>query len=120
MDDLTRQRLKRNEALFPTVNDEIDDLESRFGATAYVCECADISCSETIWLTHAEYRRIREQPAHYVIVPGHEMPEIEEVVERSDDHLVVDTGENSVAAEDRALEHVERREARVETDRDPG
>ena len=120
MDDLTRQRLKRNEALFRTVNDEIDDLESRFGATAFVCECADIGCSETIRLTHAEYRRIRDQPAHYLIVPGHEVPEIEDVVEQSDNHLVVDKGSNSVAAEDRALEDVERREACVETERDPG
>ena len=90
MDDLTRQRLKRNEAVFRTVNEEIDDLESRFGAMSYVCECADISCSETIRLTHAEYRRIRDEPAHYLIVPGHEVPEIEDVVERRDDHLVVD------------------------------
>jgi hypothetical protein len=89
MEDLTRRRLKHNEAVFRAVNEEIDEL-SRNGTSPYVCECAQVSCTETIQLTRVEYRRIRSQAGHYVIVPGHEMPEIEDVVELAGDHAVVD------------------------------
>jgi hypothetical protein len=92
VDDLTRQRLKHNEAVFRTVNDEIDELGeggSR-SSRAFVCECADPNCSETIQLTHAEYARIRSEPRHYILVPGHEIPEIEDVVEQAPDHIVVE------------------------------
>lgn len=92
MDDLTRKRMEHNEAVFRSVNDEIEDLAHGGGARDFVCECADATCEDTIRLTREEYRSIRSQPKHYVIVPGHEVPEIEEVVERKPDHFVVDKG----------------------------
>jgi hypothetical protein len=90
MDELTKQRLKQNETVFRAVNDEIDDLGAPDSRIAYVCECADVSCSETVRLDRADYRRIQAQRGHFVVVPGHEVPEIEDVVERDSDHLVVD------------------------------
>ncbi len=90
MDDLTRRRLERNEAVFRTVNEEIDGQNPGESAHAFVCECADLRCRETIFLTHSEYRRVRQVPAHYAVVQGHEVPEIERVVERHESHLVVE------------------------------
>lgn len=90
MDDLSRQRLKHNEAVFRTVNEEIDDLGASGNEHAYVCECADTACTATIRLPHDDYRRIRSQRNHFVVVPGHEVPEVERVVERAFDHLVVE------------------------------
>jgi hypothetical protein len=90
VDDLARQRLKHNEAVFRSINEEIDEVGAPRSGTAFICECADARCAATIWLSHSEYRRIRKQPRHYVIVPGHELPEVETVVERADDHLVVE------------------------------
>jgi hypothetical protein len=89
MDDLARQRLKHNEAVFRSVNDEIDELGAPRSGTAFVCECADAACTATIWLSHGQYRRVRAEPGHFVVVPGHEVPEVETVVERAEDHLVV-------------------------------
>jgi hypothetical protein len=90
MDELSRQRLKHNEAVFRTVNEEIDDLGARGDGNSYVCECADAACAATIRLPHAEYTRIRSQPSHFIVKPGHEVPTIERVVEHAPDHLVVD------------------------------
>ena len=90
MDELTRKRLEHNEAVFRAVNEEIDDHASRRVARTYVCECADLDCRESIVLTRAEYRRVRDQPAHFLIVPGHELPGLERVVERHHSHLVVE------------------------------
>jgi hypothetical protein len=94
MDELSRQRLKHNEAVFRTVNEEIDDLGTSGGGNTYVCECADVACTATIRLPHPEYTRIRSQPDHFLVKPGHELPEIERVVERKPDHLVVDKGQS--------------------------
>lgn len=90
MDELTRKRLEHNEVVFRAVNEEIDDLPSHAPSRSYICECADISCSETISLTHAEYQRIRSRPDQYVLVPGHEVPGLEDVVEFAPGHVVVD------------------------------
>lgn len=92
MDDLTRRRLKHNEAVFRTINDEIDELGAGGSRStrAFVCECADPSCTATLRLTHAEYEHIRSEPKHYILIPGHQVPEIEDVVEQSPDHIVVE------------------------------
>jgi hypothetical protein len=90
MDDLTRRRLERNEAVFRAVNEEIDGHGPDDSAHAYVCECADLRCRETIILTHDEYRRVRQVPSQFAIVQGHEVPEIERVVARLESHLVVE------------------------------
>jgi hypothetical protein len=123
MDDISRQRLKHNEAVFRAVNEEIDDLGTSGGGNSYVCECADDACTATIRLPHAEYTRIRSQRNHFIVKPGHEVPTIERVVERAPDHLVVDKGRRgrglSVAPEDRALDDVEGGEHGVERERDP-
>lgn len=89
MDELTRKRLEHNEAVFRAINEEIDDA-SNGGARAYVCECADASCSETIRLTQAEYRAVRADPDRYVLIPGHEVAGLEDIVQREPDHLVVE------------------------------
>jgi hypothetical protein len=92
VDDLTRRRLKHNEAVFRNVNDEIDEMGAGGSRStlALVCECADPSCKATLRLSHAEYERIRSEPKHYILVPGHDVPEIEDVVEQSLDHIVVE------------------------------
>jgi hypothetical protein len=89
MDEVTRKRLEHNEQVFRTVNEEIDDA-SKGGAHDYVCECADASCTETIRLTHEEYRVVRADPSRYVVVPGHELAGLEDVVHREAGHLLVE------------------------------
>ncbi len=91
MDDLTKKRLEHNEAVFRTINEEIDAV-SDGGAREYICECADAACTATIRLTQDEYRAVRDQPNRYVLVPGHEVHGLESVVEREPDHLVVEKG----------------------------
>ncbi len=90
MDELTRKRLEHNEEVFRVVNDELDGRAAlRKIPRAYLCECADLACDETIALTHAEYRELRARRSHFVVIPGHEVPELERVVERQRSHFVV-------------------------------
>ena len=91
MDELTRRRLERNEAVFRTVNEEIDERAETPSSLEYVCECADTHCSVTVRMTHDEYRAIRDGgPNRYFLVPGHEREDLERVLERHPEYAVVE------------------------------
>ncbi|MGH3050767.1 MAG: hypothetical protein ACRDLK_11465 [Gaiellaceae bacterium] len=82
------QRLARNEALFREVNENIQKVAQQVAAAReehvyeYCCECANVGCSERVELTTAEYERLRADATRFAPVEGHELPEIETVVER--------------------------------------
>ncbi|HEY4429223.1 MAG TPA: hypothetical protein VGN08_13555 [Solirubrobacteraceae bacterium] len=56
---------------------------------SFRCECGTLSCDEIVELPVGEYKRIRSDPKRFVIVPGHEEPEVEDIVEAHDDHVLV-------------------------------
>jgi len=68
-----------------------------------VCECDDAQCEERLIVTVSAYERVRSDPLRFFIVPGHEDPRIEQVIERTQTYLVVrKTGEAAEAVEDTA------------------
>jgi len=85
-------RLARNESFFRQVNERIREIAGRhdYAEQEFLCECSDPACTERIPLTVLEYEQIRSRPARFVLVPGHAAPELEEVVTREEDHIVVD------------------------------
>ena len=58
-------------------------------ATDFLCECGDESCTQPISLTMSEYEAVRADATHFAIVPGHVLPDIEQVVEQNDRYAVV-------------------------------
>lgn len=56
----------------------------------FFCECSDEHCEIRIEMHPANYRRIHRNRKRFIIKPGHEVPSIEKVVERSDDYIVVE------------------------------
>ena len=91
--DERAEKIGRNEALFRQVNDQITGLNQAFGAVSgrmsLVCECGDQGCIEQIEVTPDEYRRLRDDSTLFAIRPGHEIPDVEDVVERNDTFWVV-------------------------------
>jgi len=53
------------------------------------CECGTAGCSERVELTSEEYERVRSDPTHFVLRPGHQVDSVEHVLRREGDHLVV-------------------------------
>jgi hypothetical protein len=90
VDELQRRKLAHNEALFREVNETIAAVRPRGQETRFICECADRQCALTVGLGRRAYERIREHEAWFFVLPGHERPEIERVVEQHDDYLVVE------------------------------
>lgn len=94
------KRLARNETLFREVNERVAEIatdflesETRDEAVQFVCECGGSECAEPISLTLVEYEAIRADRTRFAVVPGHELPEIESVVERHPAYLVVEKRE---------------------------
>jgi hypothetical protein len=101
---LWEQRAARNEALFREVNENIARLEDSYGTTAtepaFICECANDGCTEQFAVDLETYQRVREQPRLFFVLPGHQHPELERVVETHSDYLIVEkTGEAGEVAE---------------------
>jgi hypothetical protein len=92
MDERAR-KIGENEALYRTVNERIEGLNQVFGTLTdtmtVICECGDGACAEQIEITVADYERIRSDPTLFVIVSGHEIPDVEDVVETQDTFDVV-------------------------------
>jgi hypothetical protein len=55
----------------------------------FMCECGDVTCTSVIRLKPDEYERLRIDPAQFVVLPGHDMPDLEDVVEHHNDYFVV-------------------------------
>lgn len=94
MSSLWEQRAARNESLFREVNRNIAVLEERHGSPneepIFVCECANAGCAEQLAVEPEVYRRVRENPRWFFLIPGHEDPQLERVVERHPGYLVVE------------------------------
>jgi hypothetical protein len=85
----------RNELLFREVNERIFQISSRQGEGLEVlCECGDESCISTLTIAVPDYERIRVETSRFVVCNGHELRDIERVIERTPAYLVVEkTGE---------------------------
>jgi hypothetical protein len=88
MDD-RQQRIVRNEALFREVNERIEQVADT-SATEFLCECGDAGCASPIRMTLSDYEHVRANGNRFVVVPSHELAEIERVVEGRDGYLVVE------------------------------
>ena len=94
------EQLAGSEALFREVNERVAEVATRYVVTEtaskvdFTCECGRAECSETMMMTMDEYEAIRAQATHFGVVPQHEQPEIETVIERHPSYFVVENREH--------------------------
>lgn len=80
------------------VNEAIERGAQGTGTAVFVCECGNLGCSATVELAIADYERVRSGFERFLVVPGHELEGIEEVVERHGSYLVVAKRDDQAAA----------------------
>ena len=92
MDERGR-RIGLNEVLFREVNERLREIGEGFSFAAetadFVCECGDLSCAELISMTLTDYERVRQESTQFVIKQGHEVVDVERVVEECPQYQVV-------------------------------
>lgn len=91
--DERERRIGENEALFRQVNEQVESINETFSTLTdhmvIVCECGDRNCLEQIEISLEAYEALRSDPALFAIKPGHEIPDVEDVVSRNDRYWVV-------------------------------
>jgi hypothetical protein len=89
------ETVARNEAMFRAVNREIEQASEEAGRDdddrlEVLCECGQDGCGTTLTLTIGEFEGVHGQKDRFVVAAGHENPDIERVVARKEQYLIVD------------------------------
>lgn len=104
---LSERRMVENEAFFRQANEKIQKRLDKLSAAAksdglnykldndslqlhFYCECADENCRKRVVLKVSEYRKIHEKRDQFVLLPGHEVSEIEHTVNTFKNYIVVE------------------------------
>ena len=108
MSEERARRVGLNEAIFREVNEQIRGLNQGFGVDdspmSVICECGDADCTDQLEVKVSDYERVRSDPRRYVIARGHEIPDVERVVEQAAGYDVVQKEEGIPAALSRKLD----------------
>ena len=82
----------KTESRFRDVNERIAESAEQFGIDelALVCECADSECGQQIDAPVDEYEATRSDGAHFLVLPGHEVPEHERVIASRPGYRIVE------------------------------
>ena len=93
LNDVRRMRAAKNQSLFRQVNERVEDIAQSFNLDKqhldFICECAHTDCVERLELSVGEYEAVRRVPTHFAVADGHEIAEVETVVERTSRYVVV-------------------------------
>ncbi len=85
-----KDRIARNEAIFREVNERVQQVvSSNGGEVEFLCECGDETCVDHVKLRSDEYERVRSDPVQFFVKHGHQIPDVEEVVEENERFLLV-------------------------------
>ena len=93
MESNKQRRAAANEATIREVNEGIErgqwpgDEDTPVG---FRCECARLGCNRLVELTVREYEEIRAHPRRFVVLTGHELLDVETVVESRSGYLIVE------------------------------
>jgi len=84
------RRIAENEQRFRIFNDQVRKVRTQLDADAdFSCECADAECNEGIQLSIDDYTHLREDPRWFAVLPEHQRPDVERVVERHPHYWIV-------------------------------
>ena len=93
MEGSKQRRAAANEATIRDVNEGIERGQwpgEEDTPVGFRCECARLGCNRLIELTVREYEDVRANPRRFVVLPGHEVPDVETVVEARPGYVIVE------------------------------
>lgn len=87
------ERIAQNESAFRALNERLEAHVHR-GRPAedyagFLCECGNPDCDSTIRLDLETYESIRQDSQLFVTLPGHDVPDVEDVVRTDVTYIVV-------------------------------
>jgi hypothetical protein len=93
------ERNAETQNLYREVNERVAEVYSQFGGGVtedrmselieLFCECGQQApCEERVNVTAATYERVRADPTTFILLPGHGIAIVEDVIERGDGFLI--------------------------------
>jgi hypothetical protein len=86
-EELMEELNRRMERLLDDIREQDD--EDRDAPIAFLCECSHLDCRERIEMEPSRFDRIHQDPEQFILVSGHEIADVERVVDQFPNHLVV-------------------------------
>jgi len=87
------EQIARNESAFRALNESLEASVQRRRSerdlAGFVCECGDPDCEAMVRLDLATYESIRVDSQLFLVVPGHEAPDVESALDDGDGYVVV-------------------------------
>ena len=87
------ERIAHNESVFRALNESLEASVHRGRPegdhAGFVCECGEPNCDEIVRVELPAYESVRADSQLFVVLPGHETPDVEDVVSDSDGYVVV-------------------------------
>jgi hypothetical protein len=84
----------RNQAVFRAMNERLRVLNEAFPEVTetftVACECANLHCIEQLDIAPGEYEEVRANPRQSVVLPGHVVPDVEQVIGEAPGYVVVE------------------------------
>jgi hypothetical protein len=82
------ERVLQTEEFFRDVNEVIARTQ-RSNGSMFLCECANPHCNVTFEMSRHDLQTLHSTPGYYVVLPGHDIPDLEEVVQRQNGYAIV-------------------------------
>ena len=99
---MNRASVAREEAVKREVNEAIEGglwPDERNDTVRMRCECGSADCIAFINITVSDYEKVREHPRRFVVADEHQAPEVETVIHRTGQYLIVEkVGQAGVVA----------------------
>jgi hypothetical protein len=88
-----KYRAAAHESVFRSLNESIENSQPAGEDSETIpfrCECARVGCNARLPLARETYEQVRANPRWFVVLPGHELPEVERVISTHDGYIVVE------------------------------
>ncbi len=93
------QRIAESEIRFRQINEELTEslreIPGDSDALVVVCECGARDCAQTVTVPDVVYEAVRGNPRRLVVAPGHELLDVETVIERAEGYVLVEKHEET-------------------------
>ena len=92
------ERIVLNEVLFRDLNERVEQIvttlaNDRPDGLEIFCECGSGDCVAKLTLSVGEYEGARAHPERFIIVPEHDIPEVEKLIEKRAGYWLVEKHE---------------------------
>ena len=90
---MSSPRISDSQEAFAKANEQIRASAERYGfeqRVPFLCECSEATCTKSVRLFLTCYREARATGRSFILLPGHDDPQLERIVSHGDGYVLVE------------------------------